>query len=98
MSRARRHITASALLFGLIQVHANVLARQTLTIANAGTHGAIPGMPERASQGFFKPRVVQNTEAETSNSVTAGTRSHAILRLHERFRFCMPDIAICGTA
>jgi hypothetical protein len=71
MSRARRYIAASALLFGLIQVHANVLARQTLTIANAGTRTAIPGMPERASQGFFEPRIVQSTEAETSNSVTA---------------------------
>jgi soluble lytic murein transglycosylase-like protein len=70
MSRARRYI-ASALLFGLIQVHANILARQTLTIANAGTRTAIPGMPERASQGFFEPRIVQNTDAETSNAVTA---------------------------
>jgi Transglycosylase SLT domain/SPOR domain len=71
MSRAMRYIAASALLFGLIQAHANVFARPTLTVANVSTQAATTVMRERATHGFFEPRIVQNTEVETSNSVTA---------------------------
>jgi hypothetical protein len=66
-----RYIAASALLFGLIQAHANVFARPTLTVANVSTQAAITVMRERATHGFFEPRIVQNTEVETGNSATA---------------------------
>src|SRR6516162_3290860 len=71
MSRANCYIAASAFFFGLIQAHANVLARPTVTVVNMGTQAAIAVMRVRASQRFFAPRTVQNTEAATSNSVTA---------------------------
>jgi Transglycosylase SLT domain/SPOR domain len=64
-ARAMRYIATLALLFGLIQSNANaeLLARLTTTIASVSAPSA--------AQGFFEPRMVQNTEAETSNSVTA---------------------------
>ena len=73
VSRAMRHIAASALLFGLIQSYANVelLARPAITAASGSTQAAITVMRERATHGFFEPRIVQNTEPEISNSVTA---------------------------
>ena len=71
MSRAICYIAASALLFGLIQAHANLFARPTLTAANVSTQAAITVMRERATHRFFEPRIVQNTEVEISNSATA---------------------------
>jgi hypothetical protein len=67
-ARAMRYLAALALLFGLIQSHGNagLLARLTTTIASVSAPIAM-----RAAQGFFEPRMVQNTEAETSDSVTA---------------------------
>jgi len=61
MSRTICYIAASALFFALIQAHANVLARPTVTVANMGTQAAIA----------FEPRIVQNIETETNSSATA---------------------------
>src|SRR6516165_11391329 len=65
-ARAMPYIATLALLFGLIQSHANagLLAGLTTTIASVGALTAM-----RA--GFFEPRMAQNTEAETSDFVTA---------------------------
>jgi hypothetical protein len=62
-----RYIATLALLFGLIQSHANagLLARLTTTIASVSAPTAM-----RAAR-FFEPRLVQNIEAETSDSVAA---------------------------
>jgi len=61
MSRTICYIAASALFFALIQAHANVLARPTVTVANMGTQAAIA----------FEPRIAQNIETETNSSATA---------------------------
>jgi hypothetical protein len=64
-----RYIAASALLFSLIS-NVELLARPTVTVANGSTPAAIGVMRERPTRGSFEPRVVQNTDGETSNSVT----------------------------
>ena len=94
-----RYIATSTLLFGLIQSDANaeLLARPTVSVANASTQAAIGVVRERAAQGFFESRMVQNTEAETSDSVTAEPDHTQSSASTKRFRFHMPDIAICGT-
>ena len=70
VSRAMRSIAASALLCGLIP-NVELLARPTVTVANGSTQAAICVVRERATRGSFEPRIVQNTEPEISNSVTA---------------------------
>jgi soluble lytic murein transglycosylase-like protein len=65
-----RYIAASALLFGLIP-NVELLARPTVFVAHARTQAAIGVVRERATRGSSEPRIVQNTEPEISNSVTA---------------------------
>jgi hypothetical protein len=68
-----RYIAASALLFSLIQSHANaeLFARPTVPVISVSAPAAIGVARERATQGSFEPRIAQNTDAETSNSLTA---------------------------
>jgi len=68
-----RYTATSALLFGLIQSNANaeLLARPTVSVANAITQAAIGVVRDRSARASFEPRMVQNTEPEISNSVTA---------------------------
>jgi len=71
--KAMRYFATSALLFGLIQSHANgnLLPGPTATIGNVSTPTALHVMRERYTQGFFVPGIAQNTGTDTSNSVTA---------------------------
>jgi soluble lytic murein transglycosylase-like protein len=68
-----RYIAASALLFSLIQSRANaeLFARPTVPVTSVSAPAAIGVVRERATQGSFEPRIAQNTDAETSNSVAA---------------------------